>query len=76
MKKFCFRIENNDFKVQSSQIFEKVIFETDRIYAIYIAGIGCISITERFTIAIVGIDDFIDEKTFSLEIADLANIFN
>jgi hypothetical protein len=50
--------------------------ETDRIYTIYIAGVSCTSTIERSIIAIVEIDNFINKKTFPIEIADLADIFD
>jgi hypothetical protein len=62
--------------VQSLQVFEKAIFETNKVYTIYIAGVGYTLMIERSIIAIMKINNFINEKTLSAEIVDLINIFN
>ena len=75
-KKFRFRIEESDLEMQGSRSFEKAMSETDRVYAVCIAGVGCTSTTERSTIATVGTGDSTDEKTLPAEIADLADFFD
>jgi hypothetical protein len=75
-KTFRFRIEESDLELQGSRSFAKAISETDRVYAVCIAGVDSKSAAERSTIAAVGLSDTTAEKTLPPEFAEFADVFS
>ena len=75
-KKFRFRIGEGDLEMQGPRDFVKAMSETDTVYAVCIAGVGCAPAAEHSTIATVELGDATEELRLPAELEDLADVFS